>query len=107
MVEHLIHFKGRGSFVFIFPLSIAFVLFVALELFNLTDRYIGAVSLLISAIIIFYIDYKREPVSTGIIEHRGKLQKGVNLFMWIDMRYCALVQGTAGLWMLIHAAARY
>jgi|GEM_PF-2943327 len=101
MLAHLIQQKGKGGLIFALPLLIAFSLFLIFDGIKLDDKYIGAISLLTSSVILFWIDYKREIVNTGLIHQIEKLQKGKNTFMWIDMRYWAIVLFVWGMVLLI------
>jgi len=101
MLAHLIQQKGKGGLVFTLPLLLAFSLFLIFDAIKFDDKYIGTISLLTSSVILFWLDYKREIINTGLIHKIGKLQKGKNTFMWIDMRYWAIVLFVWGMVLLI------
>ncbi|WP_311947625.1 hypothetical protein [Mucilaginibacter terrae] len=104
MLGHFIHFKGKGALVIVLPMLIAFVLFIIFNALNINDNCVAGTTLITSAIILFYLDYKRENVNTGLIQLTGKIQSGKNTVLWIDMRYWAVLMGVGGMISLMQLA---
>jgi len=103
MLVHLIQKKGKVPWVVVLPLLIAVILFMVADGFSWNDKYIGAITLISSGIILFMIDNKRDEIIQGDIVTRSiKLprKKGINTLMWIDVQYWAILIGVIGVvWM--------
>jgi len=105
MVEHLIHYKGKGRWVIGMPFLIGFILFVLTSVYEINDRYNGAILLILSGIILFIMDNKRVKVYEGEIVQRTIMLprlKRQNTFMWIELKYCAVAMGLVGLVWLVN-----
>jgi hypothetical protein len=105
MLAHFIHYKGKGGWVIGMPLLIGFMLFVVTSVYAINDRYNGAILLTLSGIKLFMMDNRRIKVYEGEIVQRTITQPKVkrqNTFMWIELRYCAVAIGLAGVVWLVN-----
>ncbi|WP_094571639.1 hypothetical protein [Mucilaginibacter xinganensis] len=105
MIAHLIHYKGKGIWVLAAPMFVGLILFTVADGFAWNDKYIGAITFLLSGVILFFIDSNRKKVTEGIIVVRTvKLprEKRKNTFMWIEVRYWGILIGLIGLIWLIN-----
>lgn len=93
MLAHLIKYKGKGYLVLVLPLFTAFLLFLIFNGMALNDKYVGAISLLLSSFIIWFIDDGPEALRNGF---KRQDTTGKNTFMWIEIKYWAIVLGIAG-----------
>lgn len=104
MLAHLIQHKGKGGLIVGMPLIVGFVLFVLTDGLSVNDKYNGAVTLLLSGILLFMLDNKRIKVKEGEIVQRVitlPRVKRQNTFMWIELRYLAVAMGLVGLvWLM-------
>jgi hypothetical protein len=101
MIAHLIQRKGRGGWVFIMPMLIAFILFVIFSVLEWDDKYIRDISLILSCFALLLLDTKPEIISEGVIQKTGNRPKGIHQFMWIEMRYWAIALGVLGFILLL------
>jgi hypothetical protein len=103
MLAHFIPRKGKGPLVIVLPLLIAVILFITFDALNLSDKYIGAVSLLISSIFIWIFDGGPAVIREGL---RNTPKSNHTLF-WIEIKYWALLLGITGsIWMGILYGAK-
>lgn len=93
MLEHFIQRKGKGGWVVVMPMLIAAILFIVFSVAEWNDRYVGAASITISAFILWFLDN-----GPSIIHREGnyKDKQGKNVFMWIDVKYWAIILGITG-----------
>lgn len=107
MLAHLIHYKGKGGWVFILPLLSAFILFLLFDGLDLDDNYVGALSLVISGTILFLIDHRGKRVIQGeLIQTIVRLprERNKNTFMWIEARYWGMLMVVIGVVWLVDLA---
>lgn len=100
MLAHFIQRKGKGPWVVALPLLISVILFIVADGYSWNDKYIGAITLISSGIILFMLDNKREAIIEGdIIMRTVKLprKKGLNTLMWIEVRYWAIMISAIGI----------
>ncbi len=105
MLAHLIHYKGKGCWVFILPLLSAFILFLLFDVFDLDDNYIGALSLIISGTILFLIDHRGKKVIQGELVQTVIIlprEKNKNTFMWIEAQYWGVLMVVIGVVWLVN-----
>jgi hypothetical protein len=105
MILHLMQRKGNGAFVLITPLLIAIMLFILSDIIPINDKYIGAISLILSGIIMFALDNRHKTVTQGSIVPviiKQPRVKRKNLLMWIEVRYWAIASATVGMIWLIN-----
>ena len=91
MVAHLLHFKGKGGWVLGLPLAIAVVLFIFCDAMDISTKYNRPLCLIISSVIIWFVDKGPE-----LLSHGKNGNKGLNTFMWIDMKFWAIVLALIG-----------
>jgi len=92
MIGHLIRFKGKGFLVIVLPLVFGIILFLIFDGLSWNDEYVFPASLLLSAFTIWFYDGGPAILREGF----GKTPKSRHTFMWIEIKYWALVLGLAG-----------
>ncbi|MBS1523981.1 MAG: hypothetical protein JST50_23465 [Bacteroidetes bacterium] len=98
MLAHLIPHKGKGGLVLALPLIVALMLFTIADVVHLNEQYIGAISLLSSAFIIWFYDGGPELLREG----PKRAKKSKNTLFWIEIKYWALISGIIGcVWLSI------
>ncbi|MCJ8209099.1 hypothetical protein MUY27_05225 [Mucilaginibacter sp. RS28] len=104
MLAHIIQHKGKGGWVIGMPLIIGFVLFVLTDALSINDKYNGAVTFLLSGVSLFVMDNKRVKVYEGAIVQRVVYLpriKRQHTFMWVELRYCAILITLVGcVWLI-------
>ncbi len=92
MLGHFIPHKGKGAMVLALPLLIALILFTISDAIHLNEKYIGAISLLSSSLIIWFYDGGPELLREGPTRAR----KSAHTLFWIEIKYWALISGIIG-----------
>ena len=75
------------------PLLIAFILFLIFGELAWNEQYIGSISLLLSAIILWFVDNGPDLLTYS---REIKRVKSKNALMWIEVKYWAIVLAIAG-----------
>lgn len=92
MLAHFIPHKGKGGFVILLPLLIGIILYFIFDGFNLDEKYILPLSLLLSAFIIWFIDGGTAVIREGFSNYT----KSKNTLFWIEIKYWGIVLGMIG-----------
>lgn len=95
MIVHLIHWEGRGKWVFLLPILISVLLFIVFDILNFDTYYIRTTTLFISSAILYYIGYERETIIEGVSEKSYRILRKNDTFMWLHIRYWAIVLAIA------------
>lgn len=75
------------------PFMIAIVLFILVNDNTTFDRYIGAISIMLSSIICWFVDGGPSILKKGATI---TFTKGKNTLMWIELKYWAIVSAVGG-----------
>ena len=94
MLAHLIHYEGKGGWVLGLPILIALIFFTVFNLLNLNELYVRSLTFLLSAFILWFVD--GGPAMLRDWPNNTKSKKNKNRFMWIEMKYWALLMGVIG-----------
>jgi len=91
MLAHLIHYERRGKWVFILPLLIAGLLFIVFDVLSINTEYIRTSTFFLSAAILYYMGHDRQIIIEGVSEKSYRIRTKQDTFMWIHIRFWAMI----------------